>query len=70
MLEYTSGRTFARLGIDLPPPTTEAGVSKKAKTGKKKKKKKKHGAVPVADAAGVVAKADQDVPEPPEPGAR
>jgi hypothetical protein len=84
MMEYTSGRTFAQLGIDLPSPTTEAGASKKAKTGKKKKKKekKKHGgalaiaetvdpvAAPVADAGGAVAAVGEDVPEPPEPVAR
>lgn len=76
-LEYTSGRTFAQLGIDLPSPPIEAGASKKARTGKKKKKKekKKHReapaiaetvdlvAAPVADAAERVAAVDEDVPE-------
>lgn len=39
--EYTSGRTFAQLGIDLPSPTIDVGASRKAKTRKKKKKKGK-----------------------------
>jgi len=38
--EYTSGRTFAQLGIDLPSPTVDVGASRKAKTRKKKQKKK------------------------------
>lgn len=68
-LEYTSGRTFAELGIDLPSATIDAGASKKTRTGKRKRKKKKHGQVPaitetansVAYAAGGVVAVGEDV---------
>ena len=79
-LEYTSGQTLGRLGIDLSPAAEADATKKKVKSKKKKKShKKKHenasvvgetvepAPPPVADAGTAVATAGEEEAEPPDP---